>query len=97
MADRNVERELDELHSGLGELRDNLGQWVDRAGDAGNRALRQARDRAGHVVDDARGRARAGVSAAQSEIEERPFTSVGVAFFAGAVVGALVADLFHRR
>jgi ElaB/YqjD/DUF883 family membrane-anchored ribosome-binding protein len=104
-ANRNLEEEFDTLKTGLDTLRKDISSLVSSIGDAatdevnsrGRRAraaVGRATDRAGEVWDDATNeasrRGREGVAAVKQQIEERPFTSVLVAFVIGVVIGKLI-------
>jgi len=104
-ANRNLEEEFDTLEADLDTLRKDISSLVRSFGDAATDEVktrgRRARaavghvtDRAGEVWDDATNeasrRGRQGVAALEQRIEERPFTSVLVAFGIGVLIGKLI-------
>jgi ElaB/YqjD/DUF883 family membrane-anchored ribosome-binding protein len=104
-ANRNLEAEFDMLKADLDTLRKDVSSLVGSFGDAatdevksrGRRAraaVGRVTDRAGEAWDDATSeasrRGREGVAALEQQIDERPLTSVLVAFGIGVVIGKLI-------
>jgi ElaB/YqjD/DUF883 family membrane-anchored ribosome-binding protein len=78
--------EIDRLRADLGSLVDTL---QDVAGSAGHAAVERAREAAAR----ARGQAQKATEAVSRQIEERPLSSIVLAF----VVGLLLGVLFGRQ
>lgn len=102
-AQANLEEEMAKLRADLGRLRDDVGALTRALGSTVASAARSQGARVRTMVDDARSgaesiledleeRGRAGVAAVEHQIEERPLTSILVAFG----VGVLIAKLMDR-
>jgi ElaB/YqjD/DUF883 family membrane-anchored ribosome-binding protein len=97
----DLKRDVDALRSDLSALREDIAALVGsavhagkaRAGDATGRIADAARSRLqqlGSAWEGATDRGQELLEQAQHRIEERPLQSVGVAFLAGVLIGALV-------
>jgi ElaB/YqjD/DUF883 family membrane-anchored ribosome-binding protein len=82
---RDLERELDNLSSGVSELRASLGSLFDRLGSATDQAMHSGRRGFDRVTSEAK----RGVHTVETEIEERPFIAVLAAFLIGLLIGRL--------
>jgi ElaB/YqjD/DUF883 family membrane-anchored ribosome-binding protein len=86
--------QLDDLKDDLRALRKDLDKLVRAIGkDAesmGRDTLEDARKRVKELASNARERSLEGVSAAEAQIEQNPFTSIATAFGVGLVIGRLL-------
>lgn len=94
MASTEVDKELDQLKSDVATLREDMATLIDTMKAAGMEQGREAYDRAYSRARQAgeRVRERAGEAygVVGREVEDRPLTSVLVAFGTGFVVGMLL-------
>lgn len=86
MATENVQADLDKLKQDLHQLRHDLGSIRDDAIGVGRQRARAVRDRAEEKWEDS-------VQGVRDYIEERPLTTMAVAFG----VGFLAAKLFGSK
>jgi ElaB/YqjD/DUF883 family membrane-anchored ribosome-binding protein len=98
-----VTEQYDSLKADMAQLRDDVTEFFHAVMDAGNSGLKDAQSRIGdelqHRIDTVRermhalrDRGRDGMSNVQSRIEERPLTSIVIAF----AVGWLAGKIFDR-
>lgn len=94
MAAGTYEDEIKVLKDDLAGLRKDMQTLVKTVGDdakaRGRETVNKAKAEATHYADEAMSRGREGFAAIESQIEERPFTSVLMAFGIGLVVGKLL-------
>lgn len=94
MATRDHAKEIDDVRADLDALRKDIGKLSDSlssnlAGSAAQVA-ENARARAGEAVSAASDKARSGAEFVGQKVEERPVTSMAVAFGAGLLIGKLL-------
>jgi len=104
-ATRNLEQEFDTLREDIDRLRKDIGSLTETLGGAAadelrsvgrrgraaaQRAGKQAADAADEAAEEIGKRARDGLAALEGGIEERPLTSVLLAFSLGVLLGKLV-------
>jgi ElaB/YqjD/DUF883 family membrane-anchored ribosome-binding protein len=86
----NVQSELAELKDDFAKLREDVGDLLKAVVDAGKSSGHDAAERVQHRLEQARD---AGVESrrqVEHQIEEHPWTSVGVALSAGMLIGFLL-------
>ena len=88
---------IDQLGQALEELRTSVISLTDRVGEglvaAGGRGLQQARQMAGDVAEDVADRA----TAIRSRVQDQSPAVIALAFFAGAILGSLLAASFANQ
>ena len=100
--EKSVRDDLDTLRADLNAIKTDLRTLAEDSATMGKHAARQARERLGEVAGQVGDKARAAYDAAKTKgveasdaleekIEEHPFLSVGIAFGAGLVIGALIS------
>jgi len=94
MAAGTYDDEIKALKEDLAGLRKDMQALVktvsDDARSRGRETVNKARAEAGRYADEALSRGRDGMAAIESHIEERPFTSVLMAFGIGLVIGKIL-------
>ena len=80
---RNYEQELDLVKADLSALRSDIAGLVTAFG-------QDARERVGSAADAAKRYGKQGADAAEHQITEHPFASVGIAFGVGMLMGRLL-------
>jgi ElaB/YqjD/DUF883 family membrane-anchored ribosome-binding protein len=94
MAAGTYDDEIKALKDDLAGLRKDMQTLVKTVGEdaksRGRETMNKAKAEAGHYADEAVARGREGVAAIESHIEDRPFTSVLIAFGIGLVLGKLL-------
>jgi dodecin len=92
---------IDQLRQGLDDLRGSVASLTARVGEgalaASSRGLQQAREMAGEVAEDVADRATEGMAAVRGRVEDRSPAIIALAFFAGAMMGSLLAMSYGRR
>ncbi|HVU63136.1 MAG TPA: DUF883 family protein [Phycisphaerales bacterium] len=99
---RGLRDDLDALKADLSTLKDDLRSFSSNAASAARHGADEARGRIGHATSVLRDKGRAAYDAAKEKgqwakdevegrIQENPFTSVGIAFGVGILIGALIA------
>ena len=92
---------IDQLRQGLDDLRGSVASLTARVGEgalaASSRGLQQAREMAGEVAGDVADRATEGMAAVRGRVEDRSPAIIALAFFAGAMMGSLLAMSYGRR
>jgi ElaB/YqjD/DUF883 family membrane-anchored ribosome-binding protein len=93
MATRNLEAEFDTLKDDLVKLRDDIANLSGSLKDATSDTLRERvgaiRGRIDEITSDARAQSRRAVDELADQIEERPLSSVLIAFGVGVLLGRL--------
>lgn len=96
-AERDLKQDVEALRADFDSLRQDVGQLVATLkGNAGDRAeaeLEQFRERLNRLAADVRTGGRERMRNVESQIEERPLTSLAMAF----AVGLMLGRLFDRR
>lgn len=94
MTQKSDSIQLDDVKEDLHALRKDVDKLLRALGsDAeslGREAFDEARKRVKELASTARQRGREGVSAAETQIEQNPFTSIATAFGIGLVIGRLL-------
>lgn len=94
MATRDHAKEIDDVRADLDALRKDIGKLSDSLSSnlASNaaQAAETARARVGEAASAASDKVRAGAETVGEKVEERPLTSMAVAFGAGLVLGKLL-------
>jgi len=101
MASRTIEDDLTRLREEFEDLRSRLQDRSDDVRDTASRSLRdgakefrknygEARDTVGQALSDVTKQSRDGLATLEHRVEERPLTSLLVAFGIGLVVGRLL-------
>lgn len=93
MADTTSTKETDALRHDLNALRDDVSHLTETLKGMASSRGSEAYDRLRQTADQTRTRVRDTASAAVHQVEERPLTSVLIAFG----VGMLLGILFDRR
>ena len=92
-----LREDLDALRSDIGSLAATLkgmaGNAARSAGDAAEENVEELRQRLERLADEVRHRGRAASESIQRQVEERPITSLLVAF----ALGLVISRLFDRR
>lgn len=92
-----LREDLEALRSDIGSLaatvKDIMGGAVRGAGDAAEENIEEIRQRLERLAETARLRGRAASETIQRQVEERPITSLLVAF----ALGLVISRLFDRR
>ena len=92
-----LREDLDALRSDIGSLaatmKDLLGSAARSAGSAAEENIEEIRQRLERLADEVRDRGRAASETIQRQVEERPITSLLVAF----ALGLVISRLFDRR
>ena len=101
-ASHNLRDDLDALKADLGVLKDDLRTFAADATHTARHGASEVRVRAGQAAAALRDKGRAAYDAAkekgewakdqvEGQIQDHPFTSVGIAFGVGILIGALIA------
>ena len=94
MAAANYDAEVQAIKDDVAGLRKDLQTLIKTVADDqkahGKEALDKARAEVNRLASEARAKGREGVHALETQIEERPFTSVLVAFGIGLILGKLL-------
>jgi ElaB/YqjD/DUF883 family membrane-anchored ribosome-binding protein len=85
-SDDQVEEQLADLKEDVSELADEL---EGTASDAMRRTLRRIEDTVADLYDAVAEQSSRGVEAIERQVDERPWTSLAVAFGLGCVIGML--------
>lgn len=93
MAENTSAKETDALRADLNTLRDDVSHLTDTLKHMASARGNEAYERLRQTADQTRTRVRDGANAAAQQVEERPLTSVLIAFG----VGLLLGIVFDRR
>ena len=94
MAADNYDAEVQAIKADIAGLRKDLQTLIKTVADDqkahGKETLDKARAEVNRLAGEARAKGREGISAIENQIEERPFTSVIMAFGIGLILGKLL-------
>lgn len=86
----NVEKDVEDLKSQFGELRSDVSRLTDTIKRLYGDSAEEGRESVREAAARSREQARQSVGALESEIGERPLTSIAAAFGAGFIIGKLL-------
>lgn len=90
MAARNLEQDIDALAQSLDEIRASIARLTDALGTTARNAAAEGRHQAERMAHAALDGVEDGMSSLSREVEQRPLTSVGIAFLLGIITGKLI-------
>lgn len=85
----NTDTTIDELRAEVASLKKDLGNVADTIKKLSGETVEQGREQLRRTTRRSRDQAKEALSALESEIEERPVTSLAAAFGIGFIVGKL--------
>ncbi len=85
-----TDKDIEDLKAQIDDLRNDLSGIADALKKLSGSAVDEGTDRVRRASEKARDKARDTIGAFESEIEERPLTSVATAFGIGFILGKLL-------